>query len=383
MRLFFLILAVMLIVPATAAKPEKAKKSAAKDSTQKEIVNKEAVKEIVKETLAEETAAKKNEDEIKVNAILEVGIDINNKADEHKTNRNKIGYGKIEISARPVKKVRAEFGFEYDNSDSSLIIDKLYGQYNISEFGSFRVGYMKKAFGFEEKSGLDERYFHKRSIINDSLERFNLLGHDLTLQYRHKLNENWRLVGAFSYLEYFSLGKGDYFSQGEDANSYYQNYSVEYETPNINLILAGIVGHYTLPDYNLTAWVTSLSFRYLAKHFVSETEATFGNDPIIKLLDKENAFVLGIRVQEYFPINTGLKTLRQVIPIAEVSYYSKDIGDNIMSNFDAQARVGLTFGFAKNSAFQWRNTYGQVLRIRDDNVNTHRRRFDSEVVVIF
>jgi hypothetical protein len=85
-------------------------------------------------------------------------------------------------------------------------------------------------------------------------------------------------------------------------------------------------------------------------------------------------------LQEYFPFATGLKTLRQVIPVAEAALYSKDTESK---DFDAQLRAGVTLGFAKNSAFQWRNTYGTVLRIRDGERELRRRRYDSEVVVIF
>lgn len=310
----------------------------------------------------------KNEDEIKVGGVLEVGIDINNKVNKDETEYNKIGYGKIEISARPVKRVRAEFGFEYKDRDSVLVIDKLFGQYNFTDFGSLRIGYMKKAFGLEEKAGLEERYFHKRSKINDELETFRLLDHDLAVQYRHKLNENWRLIGGFSW------------AADTSRELYHQNYSIEYESLNTNLILAGIIGHFTHPDYDLIAWATSISLKYTAKKFVSETEFTFGNNPVIKYIDERDVLILGARMQEYFPIETGAKTLRQVIPIAEAAIYMEDTESQ---NFEAQLRAGLTLGFAKNSAFQWRSTYGTLLRVVDDKKELRRRRFDSEVVVIF
>ncbi|MCL2259871.1 MAG: hypothetical protein FWC15_00790 [Fibromonadales bacterium] len=310
----------------------------------------------------------KNEDEIKVSGVLEVGFDINNKVHKDETEYNKIGYGKINISARPVKKVRAELGFEYKDRDSAMVIDKLFGQYNFADFGGVRVGYMKKAFGLEEKAGVDERYFHKRSVINDRLEAFRLLEHDLTIQYRHKLDENWRLIGGFSW-------------PADDVRELFlQNYSVEYESQNTNLILAGIIGHFTASDYDLITWATSVSFKYTAKIFVSETEFTFGNNLDVKKWENRDVLILGARMQEYFPIETGLKSLRQVIPIAEAAIYMEDMGSQ---NFEAQLRAGITLGFAKNSAFQWRNTYGTRLKVIDrDSEQTHRR-FDSEVVVIF
>jgi len=311
----------------------------------------------------------KNEDELKVSGVLEAGFDINNKVHKDETDYNKIGYGKIEISARPVKKVRAEFGLEYKTGDSSLVIDKLLAQYNFSDFGGVRIGYMKKSFGLEERAGLDERYFHKRSIINDRLESFMHLNHDLTLQYRHKLGENWRLTGGFSW------------AADTSRELYHQNYSVEYEGSNANLVLAGIIGHFTHENYDLVAWTTSVSFKYTAKLFVSETEFTFGNNPHLKYFDDRDVLILGARMQEYFPFETGFKTLRQVIPIAEAAVYVADLDNS--QNYEAQLRAGLTLGFAKNSAFQWRNTYGTRLRVIDgDSEQTHRR-FDSEVVVIF
>ncbi|MDR2580898.1 MAG: hypothetical protein LBC85_07905 [Fibromonadaceae bacterium] len=322
-------------------------------------------------------AEKKGKTDVKIEGILEVGIDINNRVDRDETNYNKIGFGKIEVSARPAKRVRAEFGFEYDRRDDVVVVDKLYGQYNFTDSDLIRAGYMKKAFGLEEKAGLDERYFHRRSIINSGLKDLFFLGHDLTLQYRHRFNENWRLIGGFSW--------------SEDKEHYLQNYSIEYGTKNIDLVLATIVNFYTYPERriiasyttpkkNTSSFVSSLSFKRTAKLFVSETELTFGLNHEEIYLNDRNAYIFGLRMQEYFPINTGAKTLRQVIPITEAALYSKDMESK---NFDAQLRAGLTFGFAKNSAFQWRNTYGAILRIIDSESELTRRRFDSEVVVIF
>jgi len=368
MRFCILILSLFLVVVANAAKPEKAAKA-----------------EKAEKPAKADTASAERE-ELKVSGVLEAGFDINNKVNKKETDYNRIGYGKIEISARPVKKVRAEFGLEYKDRDSTMTIDKLYAQYNFADFGGVRIGYMKKSFGLEERAGVEERYFHKRSIINEGIEdsETNLLKHDLTFQYRHKIGENLRLVGGFSWAA-DSVNRGRSLARFDQ--NFYQNYSVEYEDSTKNLILAGIIGHYSgdyrreeYKDYSLTAWATSLSFKYLARLFVSETELTFGNKPVAYLDSSARAFFWGARVQEYFPLETGLKTLRQVIPVAEAALYSRDMDSK---DFDAQLRGGITLGFAKNSAFQWRNTYGTVLRIIDGERELRRRRFDSEVVVVF
>jgi NOL1/NOP2/fmu family ribosome biogenesis protein len=308
----------------------------------------------------------REETKIKISGVLEAGFDINNKVNKNETEYKKIEYGQIEFSASPVKKVRAEFGFEYKNRDSTLVIDKLYGQYNFADFGRVRVGYMKKSFGLEERAGVDERYFHKRSIINDGIEYFGLLGHDLTFQYRHSIDKTWKITGGFSW--------------AEDTLRYHQNYSIEYETENTNLILAAIIGHYTHPEEDLTAFATSFSFKHSSKLCVSEAELSFGNNPAVKYFEGRDIFILGARVQEYFPIKIKTKILQQVIPVAEAAIYFEELESK---DFETQLRAGLTLGFAKNSAFQWRNTYGTVLRIEGGEKELRRRRFDSEVVVIF
>jgi hypothetical protein len=352
MRLLFGILCFILATQPVFAQKAKSKKEA-KD---------------VKDTANIAKNIEKEETKIKVSGVLEAGFDINNKVNKSETEYNRIGYGQIEISATPVKKVKAEFGLEYKDKDSALTIDKLYGQYNITDFGRVRVGYMKKSFGLEERAGVEERYFHKRSIINDGLEDSEFLGHDLSLQYRYDLNKTWFVTGGFSWI---------------DETLFHQNYSVEYRTENTNLILAAIIGHYTDPEYDMTSFTTSLSFKHSAKLCVSEAEFTFGNNPAPKWavpLGTEDFFVLGARLQEYFPIAINTKVLRQVIPVAEAALYSEELENK---DFDVQLRAGLTLGFAKNSAFQWRNTYGTVLRTEDGERELRRRRFDSEVVVIF
>jgi len=331
--------------------------------TAKKEIKKETKKAAPKDTTVR--VVEKEETIIKIDGSLEVGFDNNYKANKKTTEYKKIGKAQVGASFRPVKKVRAEIEFEYNSKDSLPTIDKLYGQYNITNFSIARFGYMKKSFGLEERADLDKRYFHKRSIINDSLKNW-FLGHDLTLQYRHEFDKKWELRGGFSWM---------------DTTRYLQNYSLEYDDKKNYLILATIIRHYLPPGEDMaTTFVSSLSYKRTEKLFASEAELTCGTNPDIKYYDKKDAFLFGARLKENFFINTGLNSLQQLIPIAEAALYSRDLSDNA---FDAQFRAGLTLGFAKNSAFQWRNNYGVVSKISDGNRELWRRRFDSEVVVIF
>ncbi|MDR2554248.1 MAG: hypothetical protein LBC64_02360 [Fibromonadaceae bacterium] len=353
-----------------------AKKDASAKDTTAVVVKKEAKKAAAKDTvkMAKKKAEKdeaKEETVVKVGGILEVGFDNNYKYVEYKAGRRveykRLGRAEVDISLRPVKKVRAEIGFEYNNKDSLPTIDKLYAQYNPLNFSTIRFGYMKKTFGLEERTGLDERYFRKRSIINESLENFGFLDHDLTLQYRHELGKKWELRGGFSWTA--------------DSIRYLQNYSVEYDDKKNNLVLAAVIRHYFPPDEkSITTYVSSLSFRRVNSLFASEAELTYGTNPYIKRFDHRDATIFGARVKENFFLNTGLTTLQQVIPVAEAAYYSSDFKKD---STDFQLRAGLTLGFAKKSAFQWRNNYGIVSKIRNDKKELWRRRIDSEVVVVF
>jgi len=315
----------------------------------------------------------KKETEIKVDGILEVGFDNKYKykdksgSDKEEKEYKRVGRAEIDFSLRPVKKVRADIGFEYNSRDSLPVIDKLYGQYSPLNFSTIRFGYMKKSFGLEEKTGLDERYFHKRSIINDSLEIFGFLDHDLTLQYRHELGKKFELRGGFSWTK--------------DSLRYLQNYSVEYDDKKNNVILAAVIRHYLPPGGDaIITYVSSLSYRRTDKLFASEAELIYGSNPAIKIYYDRDATIFAARLKENFFINTGLSALQQVIPVTEAVFYSSDFEED---DFDMQFRAGLTLGFAKKSAFQWRNNYGVVSKVKNDKKELWRRRFDSEVVVIF
>jgi hypothetical protein len=340
-------------------KTKEAKKIATKDTTLK------AVKK--PETKEEKT-------EIKVDGLVEVGFDNNYKYVEYKEGKRveykRIGRAEVGASFRPVKKVRAEVGFEYKDSKDSLTIDKLYGQYNPLSFSAIRFGYMKKSFGLEERTGLDERYFHKRSIINDSLEYLRFLDHDLTLQYRHELTKKLELRGGFSWTK--------------DTTLYLQNYSVEYDDKTNNLILAAIIRHYFPPEKekkSITTFISSLSYRRMGKLSLGEAELTYGSNPLIKAYYDEKATILGARLKENIFLNTGLNTLQQVIPVGEMIFYSGDFKG--FGDFSNQFRAGLTLGFAKKSAIQWRNNYGVISKKIDGERELWRRRFDSELLVIF
>ena len=317
---------------------------------------------------AAEDAAAKEETRFKLSGLLETGFDINNKVDKSETESRIIGRGEIEISARPVKKVRADFGIEYNLRDTFIVIDKMYGQYSVTDFGTVRAGLMKKSFGLEERAGVDERWFHKRSIVNDGLEALGFLDHDLTLLYRHELGAEWRFAGGVSW-------------SVKDSLRYLQNYSAQYNMNEaMTFILAAIVRHYAPAEGVFsTTFASSLSFKHTAAA-VSEAELTFGTNPRVKFLEERDAFLFGARVQESFPVNINSKILRQIIPVAEAAAYWDDLDSGYA---DTQLRAGIVLGFAKNSAFQFRNTFGAVLRTQNDKTDVRRYRWDSEVVVVF
>ncbi|GBU24114.1 hypothetical protein R83H12_00740 [Fibrobacteria bacterium R8-3-H12] len=357
---------------------KKDKNTAVKDTTAKDtvavVVAEKETKIAKKDTAAVKTAAEKEETVIKVDGILELGFDNQYRYKEYKNDRvtyKRIGRAEVGASFRPVKKVRAEMGFEWNSKDSVPTIDKLYAQYSPLNFNAIRFGYMKKSFGLEEKAGLDERYFHKRSIINDFLDSsaIGFLGHDLTLQYRHELGKKLELRGGFSWTA--------------DSTRYLQNYSVEYDDKKNILLLAAIIKHVIPPDEDMiTTYVSSLSYKRTERLFASEAELTYGTNPYIKRFDDRDATILGARLKENFFINTGTSILNQVIPLAEAAIFSRDFKKD-STEFDAQFRAGLTLGFAKKSAFQWRNNYGTVYRIKESKKDLWRRRFDTEIVVVF
>jgi len=305
---------------------------------------------------------------IKPKGLVAAGVDFNSKDKKTPTVNRRVARAELELSAQPVKKVRAEIGIEYNLKKDSLgiVIDKLYAQYNAVDNGSVRVGLFKKSFGLEERAGLDERYFLKRSIVSDGLEDLRFLDHDPTAAYRHDLlNDKLRLTGAFSW-------------SNADTAMYLQNYSAHYRpSEKTELILAGIIRHKTIDDTLLTTFVTALSLKQTAGISVTEAELTMGTNPRIRALEHKTAMLAGFRLQEQLHINIDTKVLRSVVPVAEAAVYTPNIDND--GYFDTQIRVGLTLGFAKNSAFQFRNNFGTIIRKESDQ----KYRFDSEVVVIF
>ena len=352
---------------------------------------------------AAETVQPEEGTRFKINGVAEAGFDIDDRTNDPTSSkggvRNRvIGRGEIEMSARPVKKVRAEFGIEYNMRDTFIVVDKLYGQYNVTNDGTLRVGLMKKSFGLEERAGVDERYFHRRSIINGELENLGFLGHDLTLMYRHEIGTTWRFTGGVSWaLDDTAVTNSSSWKTG-DSTSYLQNYSAQY-SPNENMtfILAAVVKH--LSYSGTTTFASSLSFAHKAKPveilgIESDAEITLGSRKLVNKIFKgvdddgepdydyahDDFTVLGARAQERFPVNLENKILRQIIPIVEIAAYWNDLNGG---SYDAQFRAGLALGFAKNSAFQFRNAYSALMRTQDGNTDFTRYRWDSEIVVIF
>ncbi|MDR0305373.1 MAG: hypothetical protein LBI42_00900 [Chitinispirillales bacterium] len=329
---------------------------------------------------SEKNVPVKEETRFKMSGILESGVDVitrvrTNRKDE--TEVRTVARGEIDISARPARGIRAEIGIEYDQRDTFITIDKFYGQYSIPDAGVLRAGIMKKAFGLEERAGLDERYFRRRSIINSGLEDDGFLDHDLTLQYRHNVGVNWRFIGGFS-MSAALLSTNDELT---DTMRYFQNYSAHYQTGNMDVIAAAVIQHFVPKEWYTTTFAASLSCKYAVKEWwISESELTFGTNTAAKIRQDEEQFIFGIRQQELFPINTGLKTLSRIIPVAEIALYWDDLENGY---YETQIRGGLTFGLGNNNAFQFRNAFETRLRTQNGETSVRRYRYDSEIVVIF
>jgi len=349
---------------------------------------------------------------MKYNGLVAAGVDFNrkvNRKEGNETESKRIVKGELELSAQPVKKVRAEIGLEYNINGRTMVadslrkydpvpidpnastwvipdvdlikglalgpfaaVDKIYVQYSIVDNGAVRAGIMKKSFGLEERAGLDERPFLKRSIVSDGLEELGFLDHDLTAAYRHDLlKDALRLTGAFSW----SIA---------DSLVYLQNYSAQCRpAENMEIVLAGIVKHNTdtTGGNPSTTYAASLSFKYEAAAWcVGEAELTFGVNPQIWAAEYKKTALFGARLQERFPIDVNAKILRRVIPAIGAAVYAADLDSG---RVDTQIRAGVTLGFAKNSAFQFRNNFGTVIRTENGASRVKRYRFDSEAVVIF
>jgi len=358
---------------------------------------------------------------LKYNGLVAAGVDFNRKVNRKEGNAvesKRVVKGELELSAQPVKKVRAEIGIEYNINGRAIVadslgirkytvtpdpmdgtsyvtdvdvelvkglavgpfaaIDKIYTQYNIADNGAVRVGIMKKSFGLEERAGLDERYFLKRSIISDGLEELGFLDHDLTAAYRHDLlKEALRLTAAFSW----SIA---------DSLVYLQNYSAHYRlSPKMEFILAGIVKHNvdTTGGNPSMTYAASVSFMYEAVSWhVGEAELTVGTNPLIWASNYRKATLFGARLQERFPIDVNAKILRRVVPVAEAALFNADLDSGYT---ETQIKAGVTLGFAKNSAFQFRNNFGMIIRTENgksakaQGSKVKRYRFDSEAVVVF
>jgi hypothetical protein len=400
-----------------AAHIDKPKKSSKSSKTEKSKKSGKAAESGGEETSASLLPEKSSDKSVKVRGLVAAGVDINRKISSGKgtvtTDRNRVGKGELEVSVQPVKKVRAEFGIEYNINGRAMVadtvrmyltpidrfegtyavsdvelvkglglgpfvtIDKLYGQYNIVSNGAIRAGIMKKSFGHEERAGLDERYFLKRTIVNDGLESLGFLDHDLTASYRHDfLNDMLRLTGGFSW----SIA---------DSLAWLQNYSAQYRTMNgMEFVLAGVVRHSadtTGGSAPPPSFAVALSSRYDAGFAVCEAELTVGaRDTAVAVAaakpETRTATLSGARVQLQFPIEINSKILRRAVPVAEAAVYAADLDSGAV---DTQLRAGVTLCFAKNSAFQFRNNFGTVIRTAGGKSKARRYRFDSEAIVVF
>lgn len=303
---------------------------------------------------------KKKKDKIDFGGKAEIGLDfeaiggLNGKV-VNDSRLDRMGTVETELKILPADSLELEFDLEFDYRFTDINLKKLFARYNFSNSNA-RIGFMKKMFGIEEIKSSKDNLFIKKSIINDVLEDFFLLGHDFTAQYRYNF-PSFTLIGGYSadgsnrhfanltlmtkqfhkarftiagmYVNFKEKGFPD---ESERKHAFFGNLGMEFDGKITDFESEVIVGRNPEMTGNIMIYA---NFTVKPPYFLSEL---YYNDGF--------AF-WGFRFQESFPIKIKRKVLKKITPLYEVSYLD-------ISDFYFQARPGINFNFTEKERLQWR-----------------------------
>lgn len=300
---------------------------------------------------------------VEVDGEVEIGLEhqewssskqTGNKVYSEETHR--IGKLEADFRIKPVKKLYFTFDLSYDIENPAVEVDKLYGAVKLHEEHQLRLGYMKKQFGIEGTQKATERLFSKRSVLYEYVKSFHVMGHDLLFYYRKKLPKEHTFAGSK-----FWIGLG-----GDASKRYFGIARTDFMVPNLHLstsfMYVNTQDSFEKLQYFLVNGGVNSDF---PGKYQLEFEITSGLDPSATAMEKEletqkKVYFTGLRLENSLRFKTGGKVLSSIIPMGELTYIWKDMGNG---RGEAQIRPGLmaTFGtkevlrFLINGDFRFAN----------------------------
>ncbi|MCL1945646.1 MAG: hypothetical protein FWF51_00635 [Chitinivibrionia bacterium] len=331
---------------------------------------------------------KKKKDKVKFGGIAEVGIDfkaVGGLGDRvvNDSRLNRIGVVETELKILPADSVEVEFDLEFDHRFTDLNLKKLFVRYNFDNSNA-RVGFMKKMFSLEEIKSEKDNLLIKKSMINDILEDFCLLGRDFTIQYRYKF-PSYTLIGGFagdgsartfvnlaliskqiSKTKFFIAGMYENYLEKEDGseepkNSVFGNFGLEFD------------GKFTDFEFEALWGKNPEKYGYLYLNYYDS----------LAYREIQNIGFLGLRFQESFPIEIKRKHLKKLVPIYEISYFNDSVN---LKNAYWQARPGVNFCFTKKDRLQWRTNIDLIMTAKNQTSKSPQiisERILTEIYVVW
>ena len=334
----------------------------------------------------------KKKEKVKFGGNAEVGIDFEAVGGlggrvVNDSRLNRIGVVETELKVLPADSVELEFDLEFDYRFTDLNLKKLFVRYNFDNSNA-RLGFMKKMFSLEEIKNTKDNPFIKKSMINDILEDFCLLGHDFTAQYRYKF-PSYALIGGFA---------------GDGSNRKFINIALIAEKiRKMRFIAAGMYENYQEKDGSdktKSAFFGDFAMEFDGKTTDFELEAVWGKNPekygvltwgwdnvlwvdYLKYNESENIGFLGLRFQESFPIEIKRKHLKKLVPLYEISYFNDSFNKK---NAYWQARPGVNFCFTPKDRLQWRTNLDLIMTANNQTSNRPQiisQRILTEIFVVW
>lgn len=283
---------------------------------------------------------------------------------------DRIGLVQGELKVKLDSNIGFRFKGEYDINHHTFQMNKLIAQYKFGK-NRIRLGYMKKPFGFEEERSRSDIPFYNRSIVNEYLSSYNLLGNDLTLGYRYRnnrfsgqlqaaidgTNRMFLLGSAEFHKDIWRLGASLLYNNAEDAPE---------------------KSHSLLAD---------VSFSFDSRYLFGELELTGGNNPerifYPNYGSQEDPILFGGVRSEYrlqFPIER--KVVESVSFPFEVAMATHNLGEGMT----VQVRPGALVTLGKKELLTLR-LYGDIRYSSegdvDDSLELIGKSLTGDVMVVW
>ncbi len=275
--------------------------------------------------------------DVKLKGFGSTGIAIYDQNIFNGTNQETYYRGKLQLDMEITDKIESQLDFRGDSRNNSVTLREFSAKFSYFPSIRFKVGNIKKPFGYEYSINIENNKFVNRSFNFDNISDIGFTRRSFSLMVYRKFKED-RNKTPVSY--FVSLFKNNSRETGLSTRFSYHNYDITY---SLSYQFFNKGGNESIDVHGIGGDIV-----YEKKKITLAFEAAYVKDfqeGIIRRLQSldENVYSVSTLVMGSYKFDSGYDVIKDIEPVLGAGFFAPDSKDFEANNIQVIAGANLYF----------------------------------------